>query len=104
VSSRTHGHGGVFPSLCIVYKSSRVEQHFKEGQALRRETIINDTYDFGIDRQLENFPTYWSLAAPPPDVFWTSSQPWLPYWAGPVSRSDIAVSGSRPTSFGLILR
>jgi hypothetical protein len=47
---------GVLPSLYVDYKSSRIKQYFKEGQALRTETIINDTYDFGIGRRLENLP------------------------------------------------
>jgi len=38
---------GVLPSLYVDYKSSRIKQYFKEGQALRTETTINDTYDFG---------------------------------------------------------
>ncbi len=45
---------GVLPSLYIDYKSSRIKQYFKEGQALRTETTINDSYDFGIGRRLEN--------------------------------------------------
>jgi hypothetical protein len=47
---------GVLPSLYVDYKSSRLKQYFKEGRALRTETIINDTYDFGIGRRLENLP------------------------------------------------
>jgi hypothetical protein len=47
---------GVLPSLYVDYKSSRIKQYFKEGQALRTETTINDTYDFGIGRRLENLP------------------------------------------------
>jgi hypothetical protein len=63
VSRRTPGRfrtrvitEGVVPSLHIDYKSSRIKQYFKEGQALRTETTINDTYDFGIGRRLENLP------------------------------------------------
>jgi hypothetical protein len=37
---------GVVPSLHVQYKRSKVKQYHKEGQALRTETIINDTYDF----------------------------------------------------------
>jgi hypothetical protein len=47
---------GVLPSLYVDYKSSRLKQYFKEGRALRTETVINDTYDFGIGRRLENLP------------------------------------------------
>jgi hypothetical protein len=40
---------GVVPSLHVQYKKSKVKQYHKEDQALRTETTINDTYDFGID-------------------------------------------------------
>ena len=43
---------GVDPSLCCFYKSSRVKQYFKEGRALRTETVICDTRDFGIGRRV----------------------------------------------------
>ena len=38
------------------YKKSKVKQYHKEGQALRTETTINDTYDFAIGRALRNLP------------------------------------------------
>ena len=38
------------------YKKSKVKQYHKEGQALRTETTINDTYDFEIGRALRNLP------------------------------------------------
>ena len=47
---------GVTPSLHIDYKHSRIKQYHKEGQALRTETTINDTRDFGIGRRLCNLP------------------------------------------------
>lgn len=47
---------GVLPSLYVDYKSSRLKQYFKEGRALRTEMVVNDTYDFGIGRRLENLP------------------------------------------------
>ena len=47
---------GVLPSLHVDYKSSRIKQYFKEGRALRTETTINDTGDFGIGRRLVNLP------------------------------------------------
>lgn len=47
---------GVVPSLHVEYKRSRVKQYHKEGQALRTETTINDTYDFTIGRALHNLP------------------------------------------------
>jgi hypothetical protein len=45
---------GVIPSLYVDYKHSRIKQYFKEGRALRTETTINDSYDFGIGRRLHN--------------------------------------------------
>ena len=39
---------GVIPSLHVDYKKSRIKQYYKEGRALRTETVINDTYDFGV--------------------------------------------------------
>jgi hypothetical protein len=47
---------GVTPSLHVDYKRSRIKQYHKEGQALRTETTINDTRDFGIGRLLHNLP------------------------------------------------
>lgn len=47
---------GVVPSLHVQYKKSKVKQYHKEGQALRTETTINDTYDFGIRRALTHLP------------------------------------------------
>ena len=48
---------GVDPQLSIYYKSSRLKQYFKERRALRTETVICDTLDFGIGRRVcaENF-------------------------------------------------
>jgi hypothetical protein len=43
---------GVDPTLCCYYKSSRLKQYFKEGKALRTETVICDTRDFGIGRRV----------------------------------------------------
>ncbi|MBI4729158.1 MAG: hypothetical protein HY775_06595, partial [Acidobacteria bacterium] len=40
----------------VDYKHSRIKQYHKEGQALRTETTINDTYDFAIGRRLHNLP------------------------------------------------
>jgi hypothetical protein len=41
---------GVEPTLQIHYKASKVKQYFKEGRALRTETTVNDSRDFGIGR------------------------------------------------------
>lgn len=47
---------GVYPSLHVDYKTTRIKQYHKEGQALRTETTINNTYDFAIGRRLQNLP------------------------------------------------
>jgi len=39
---------GVNPNLYIEYKKSLIKQYFKEGRALRTETIINDPKDFRV--------------------------------------------------------
>jgi hypothetical protein len=52
---RTHvSTEGVVPSLHVDNKKSRIKQYHKEGEALRTETTINDTPDFGIGRRIEN--------------------------------------------------
>jgi hypothetical protein len=43
---------GVDPILSCYYKSSRIKQYFKEGRALRTETVICDTHDFGVGRRV----------------------------------------------------
>jgi len=47
---------GVTPSLHVEYKHTRIKQYHKEGRALRTETTINDTRDFGIGKRLCNLP------------------------------------------------
>jgi len=47
---------GVTPSLHVEYKASHVKQYHKEGRALRTETTINNTRDFGIGKRLKNLP------------------------------------------------
>ncbi len=39
-------------ALQVQYKHSKVKRYFKEGRALRTETTVNDTYDFGVGRLL----------------------------------------------------
>jgi hypothetical protein len=46
----------VTPSLNIHYKNSRIKQYHKENRALRTETTINNTYDFGVGKRLHNLP------------------------------------------------
>jgi len=59
VSRRTPGrfhtkvfNSGVQAAIQIHYRASKVKQYFKEGRALRTETTVNDTRDFGIGRML----------------------------------------------------
>jgi hypothetical protein len=59
VSRRTPGRfhtkviaRGVEPAIQVHYRASKVKQYFKQGRALRTETTVNDTYDFGIGRLL----------------------------------------------------
>ena len=47
---------GVTPSLHVDYKHTRIKQYHKEGRALRTETTINDSTDFGIGKRLTNLP------------------------------------------------
>jgi hypothetical protein len=55
---------GVIPSIHVDYKRSRIKQYFKEGVALRTETTINDTRDFGIGRRLPNLPALRAVGFP----------------------------------------
>jgi len=54
----------VIPSLHASYKQSRIKQYFKESKALRTETVINNTRDFGIGRKIENLDKLKQLAFP----------------------------------------
>jgi hypothetical protein len=63
---------GVVPSLHVDYKNSRIKQYHKEGRALRTETTINNTRDFGIGKLLKNLPALRRSAFRPTGVFWTS--------------------------------
>src|SRR5664280_905921 len=47
---------GVTPSLHVDYKTTTIKQYHKEGRALRTETTINNTRDFGIGKRLTNLP------------------------------------------------
>ena len=47
---------GVTPALYVQYKNTRIKQYHKEGQALRTETTVNNTYDFGIGKKIHNLP------------------------------------------------
>jgi hypothetical protein len=45
---------GVVPSLHIDDKHTKIKQYHKEGRALRTETTINDTRDFGLSKRLND--------------------------------------------------
>jgi hypothetical protein len=47
---------GVTPSLHTEYRHTGIKQYHKQGKALRTETTINDTCDFGIRKGLGNLP------------------------------------------------
>jgi hypothetical protein len=47
---------GVTPSVYIDYKHTSIKQYHKHGRALRTETTINNTRDFGIGKKLTNLP------------------------------------------------
>jgi hypothetical protein len=47
---------GVTPSLHLDYKHATIKQYHKQGRALRTETTINNTRDFGIGKRLTNLP------------------------------------------------
>jgi hypothetical protein len=44
---------GVDPQVNCYYKSSRIKQYFKDHRALRTETVVCDTRDFGIGRRVK---------------------------------------------------
>ncbi|MDN5748370.1 MAG: hypothetical protein L0H64_07675 [Pseudonocardia sp.] len=44
------------PSLHLDYKRTKIKQYHKERRALRTETTINDTRDFGLSKRLTNLP------------------------------------------------
>jgi len=46
----------VTPSLHVDYKNSKIKQYHKLGKALRTETTINDTADFGVAKGLSHLP------------------------------------------------
>jgi hypothetical protein len=45
-------NSGTEPAIQVHYRASKVKQYLKQGRALRTETTVNDTYDFGIGRLL----------------------------------------------------
>jgi hypothetical protein len=53
---------GVVPSLWVDYKSSTIKQYLKQGRAIRTETTVNNTRDFGIGRKIENLTALREMA------------------------------------------
>ena len=47
---------GVNPSLHAYYKKTHIKQYFKEQRALRTETTINNSRDFGVNKDISNLP------------------------------------------------
>ena len=58
---------GVEPAIQVHYRASKVKQYFKEGRALRTETTVNDTRDFGIGRLRHQRELGRAAADRPPD-------------------------------------
>jgi len=54
---------GVQPNVHLTYKHSGVKQYFKENRALRTETTINNPHDFGVRKDLSNWPYLHQLGA-----------------------------------------
>src|SRR6476660_4953943 len=55
---------GVTPSLHVNYKNASIKQYHKSGRALRTETTINNTRDFGIGKRLTNLPALREIGFP----------------------------------------
>ncbi len=47
---------GVTPSLHVDYKHTKIKQYHKLGKAIRTETTINHTGDFGLPKRLTSLP------------------------------------------------
>ena len=47
---------GVDVTVNVGYKHSRTMQYFKQGRALRVETVVNDPTDLGVLRRLVHLP------------------------------------------------
>ena len=66
---------GVVPSIHVDYKHSRIKQYFKLNRALRTETTVNDSRDFGVGRLLTTFPHCARSALPPTAASWRWNEP-----------------------------
>ena len=68
---------GVDPQIGCYYRSSRIKQYFKEHRALRTETVICNTRDFGIGRRVtaENWKALRAVGRTPTSVCATRKPP-----------------------------
>jgi len=93
---------GVTPSLHIDYKHSKIKQYHKLGAALRTETTINDTYDFGIGRGLQNLAALRQVGFPANrrllDVQRTSHDPFIGTQRLAEVSTSVIVDGDRKAS------
>jgi hypothetical protein len=55
---------GVTPSLHVDYKTTRIKQYHKEGRALRTQSTVNNTRDFGIGKRPTNLPAPRAIGFP----------------------------------------
>jgi hypothetical protein len=114
VNKNTPGHfrtriitDGVIPSLHVAYKNIRIKQYHKEGRALRTETTINNTRDFGIGKRLKNLPALLQIGRLPsqplssrrPEDF-----PRLLDWGGQLRSRSASCRSRWSKSFGLAVR
>ena len=90
---------GVIPSLHVYYKNTHLKQYHKTGRrgaALRTETTINNSYDFGVGRLLESAAIARDrLCGQPPHARGRESQPRLPGRRGGLRETAEARSRSR---------
>ncbi len=97
---------GVIPTLHVSDKRSKIKQYFKLERALRTETTINNTRDFGIGRKLCNLPALWAIgfdSDPRLHEVETSVRtvPWPPGCSRPLpSRRPSTDNGSPRLTFG----
>jgi hypothetical protein len=93
---------GVTPSLHVDYKHSKIKQYHKLNQALRTETTINDSYDFGIGRGLHNLAALRQVGFAANrrllDVERTSHDPFIGTTRLAETAQPVIVDGDRKTS------
>ena len=89
---------GVYPSLHVDYKATRIKQYHQEGRALRTETTINNTRDFEIGKRLPNLPALREgrLQGQPTSARRPTNQPRLLDRGVRLSRLPAAAGGRSP--------